>query len=82
MITSTSSSKKVMKVNAKTREQEFPGEFQALSEKALFCNFCCYKVDWVKKSPIVDHLKNEKHMLCKLLLKLKVLLIDRIKNNK
>ena len=61
MESSTSSARKVGKVNAKTREKEF----QALSDSVLICNYCCYEIDWMKKSTIIDHLKSEKHITCK-----------------
>ena len=46
------------KVDPRTRENEFQGEFRAMSEAALMCLHCNYEVDWQKKT--------SKHIECKL----------------
>ena len=62
----TTSARKGPKITAKTREQEFPGEFDALSHTILICKFCCYEIERNKRSTITDHLQSSKHLACKL----------------
>ena len=59
MTTSTS------KINPKTREGEFPGEFRAMNNTLMYI-YCNHEVDWVKKSTMKDHIKSQKHIDCKL----------------
>ena len=54
------------KTTPQTRQAEFPNEFKALSENILVCIHCNHDVDWKKKSILIDHLKNSKHLECKL----------------